>query len=298
MSEHLTEEDRWAKRAEAERLYAPNGEANRFRRAVFQNRLIDVRFNPGLINFIFTQSIAATLPPTGDFKIADFCSGRGYLGFHSAKQLTQPGRSVSAIGYDKFTQTSWPKGPPKPLIPTHQCDLTEIDCPDNFFDAGLMRFAWLFIDHSARPKICERLFAMMKPGSRIVVLSDGPITEKAARAGHELFIEGIVAGGAAKETAGSWAHTASYEEIKRVAAAAQFEVGIATDLTDIVIGYNSPATMARSRRLSKKQKARLIAVYRQAKKDGIVPFEPDPNSLRMPWRMHTFTLTKPVREPV
>lgn len=291
---HLDEKERWGARAEAERRFAPNGELNAWRMGVFQEKLIDIGFNLDLINFIFTQPLDATLPPTGDIKIADFCSGPGYLGFHVAKQLTKPGRSVSAVGYDKFTKASWPDGKPKVLIPTRQCSLTEIDGEADFFDAGLFRFAWPFISHELRPEVCKRLFGVMKEGSSIVVLNDGAIDEKSARVAHELFIEGIVAGGGeTEESARSWLYTSSYDEIKSVGEAAGFEAGPAMDLTDTIISYNSPEAMAKSRGLNAEQTARLIDVYARAKQEGVIPFEPDPNSLRSPWRMYTCTLVKP-----
>lgn len=298
MSEHLTEEERWAKRAEAERRFAPNGEANKWRKGIFGNKLIDVYFNPDLIKFIFTQRIAQALPKTGYCRIADFCSGTGHVGRRVAKQLTKPSRRVHPTGFDDFIETFWIYGKPSVCIPTHKCSLPELDYSANTFDAGILRFAMPFIRNDLQPQAIKRMFRVMKPGGVLVVLNDGAIDAKTARVAYERFIEGLVAGGKTEESARSWLYTSSYEELKGMGEAAGFVVGPAKDLTDTVINYISPESMAQSRGLDDEQKARLLAVYARSKKEHPTHFEPDPNSLRMPWRMHTFTLTKPVREPV
>ncbi len=296
MTTDLNQEERWAKRAEAERLYAPNGGLKSWRQAIFQGKVIDVYFNHDLIDFIFTKPIGRHLPKAGYYRIADFCSGTGHIGRRAASGLTKRSRRVAPQGIDDFPSFFWGETRPSVSIPTHKSSLPFLVYPPNSFDAGILRFAMPFIPNHLQPMAMEKMFGVMKEGSEIIVLNDGPIDTKSAELAYEVFIEGIVAGGGeAEDEVRSRLFTCPYEDLKRYGEAAGFVVGPEVDLTDTLIGYTSPDIMARSRGLTDEQKARMKAVYVRDKQENPDRYEPDPNSLRMPWRMHTFKLIKPKR---
>lgn len=276
----------WLVRAYSELLDAPNGGLNFFRNAIFFGERINTYVDAGFMDYILTQPIANALPEKGKCVIADFGCGSGHVGYHVASQLTRPKRPVFPIGFDNYDKNFWLTNP-TPKILTYQRDLKSLRFMPNMFHAGILRFALPFVHKKFQPDALKQIHAVLKPGAILVVLQDGVFNKtKPENSWNTLF----AACGTFERLHGL--HYPSCDSLQAMAKKAGFRVKAATDLTDIAFGYLSPESCAKAFKLTPKEHQRLNTLFQKWRQKNVLPFEPDPNSLRVLWPMYTCVLQK------
>ncbi len=295
MSDDLREKEKWVTRAYSERRFAPDGGLNFWRNVIFRDELIYSYCDPGFVDYIFTKPIAAVLS-NRKCMIADFGSGDGHVAQTVVSQLGRQGdRAVLSVGIDIDRVDLLAMKQEGPDVQPVQGNLLHLPFAPNSFDAGILRFALPFISEENQPRMFEQIYSVLKDGAVLVVLNDGVLETETAAHYNTLFAE-------CAASTGRWTvdqlltdrHFPSCESLKFMAEEAGFEVKAesVSDLTDIAFGYISPEIYATAVPLKEDQYRRLENVFKEWKEKDVLPFEPKPDSLRVPLPMYTCVLQK------
>ncbi len=166
-------------------------------------------------------------------------------------------------------------------------DLLDVPFDPKAFHAGILRFVLPFIGKDDQLLALKQIHNVLKDGAVLVILNDGVLKEsKMAEDYKTLFAE------CAAHEGFSNMHYLSGESLIVLADKAGFDVEAAVDLTDIVFGYLSPESFARAAQLTPEKRRSLEAVFKACKQENVLPFEPDPDSLRVLHPMYTCVLKK------
>lgn len=296
MSVDLGNREKWIARHYAERNAASDGRLNEWGNVIFNGKLIDGYFSEALIDYIFTQQIANTLPVSGECLIADFGCGSGHVSNRVASQLTKPERPVVPIGIDKFDENFWRRGKPDFDIETVvEGNLLKLPIKENAFHAGILRYVLPFIHENDQLLALEQIYRVLKPGAVLVVLNSGVFnqTEK-DKSWNKLYEECCAFNGLHNM------HHPSCESLIDMATInVKFHVKHKEELTDIAFGYLSAQICSRAYNLNKEDRKKLKTLFEEWKQKEVLPFEPAfirpmPSSLRVPWPRYLIVLQKPL----